>query len=318
MLTYGTYAVPRADLGEAFHEFEPEGMTFIAEQVLPGYGVDKEAGTISVITRENMRVDDDEHADGGTFNRIDMEAEDLAYATNDRGMEIPITDRERRKYVNDFRLEVEKTAILKLRMLLKREIRVKNLIFNTTTFTGSALYTDNSANPWDNVSTDIISQVLAAKEKVRSNTGMRANALILGEAAVQNLIKNTAIIGRFLQNVTITVDLLRANLAAIFGLRYLLVGDTVYNTSDESQSFSGSDIWPDDYAMVAAIAPGEGAPLTTPCIGRTVRWRQMADGLLVPAMYREPQTKSDILQVEDYIDQKIFDPYFGHLMKIDA
>jgi len=215
-------------------------------------------------------------------------------------------------------LEVEKTAILKLRMLLKRELRVKNLLFNTTTWTGSALYTDNSGSPWDNIATDIISQVVAAKEKVRLGTGVRPNALIVGESAVQNMIKNTGIKARFQNTDTITVDMIRNGMASIFGLRYLMVGDTVYNSADEGQAFSGAEIWPDDYAMVAVIADGPGAPVITPCVGRTLRWTEMADGLLVPEMYREPQTKSDILQVEDYVDEKVFDPYFAHLMKIDV
>ncbi|MCK9570143.1 hypothetical protein M0R72_14460 [Candidatus Pacearchaeota archaeon] len=318
MITYGTYAVPRADLGEAFHEFNPAGMTFIADAILPAYGVPKEDGTITVITRENIRIDDDTRADGGTFNRIDMEGEDLAYATQDKGLEIAITDRERRKYAKDFQVDLEKTAILKLRMLLKRELRVKNLVFNTATWTGSTLYTDNSGSPWDNIATDIIGQIVAAKEKVRLNTGVRANALIVGESAVQNMIKNTAIKARFQGTTTITVDMIRAGLASLVGLQQLIVGDTVYNSADEGQTFSGSEIWPDDYATVAVVASGPGMPVTTPCVGRTLRWTEMADGLLVPEMYREPQTKSDILQVEDYVDEKVFDPYFAHLMKIDA
>jgi hypothetical protein len=318
MITYSTYATPRGDLGEAFHEFEPEGMTFIADQILVPYGVQKEAATITVITRENMRSDDTLRAEGGGFNRIDITGEDLSYLCKNYGLEIPITDTERRRYVDDFQVELEKIAVLRLRMKIARELRVKAAIFNTTTWTGAPLYTDTSTD-WDNIASDIIGDVVAAKEKVRAGTGVKPNALIVGEGAVNNMIKNTAIKARFQQNVLVTVELLRTQLASLFGLSKLIVGDAVYNTADEGQSFSGSDIWPDDYAMVARVAEGPGSPITTPCVGRTLRWRDMesnVDG--APEQYREEQTKSEIYRVEDYIQEKIIDPYFAHLMLIDT
>jgi hypothetical protein len=318
MITYGTYAVPRADLGEAFHEFDPEGMTFIADQILVPYGVPKEQATITVITRENMRNEETLRAEGGTFQRIDITGEDLAYLCKNYGMEVPITDTERRRYVDDFQVELEKIAVLRMRMKIAREIRVKNLIFNTTTWAGGPLFTDVSTD-WDNVAADIIADVVAAKEKVRSGTGVKPNALIVGETTVNNLIKNTAIKARFQQTVLLTVDLLRSQMASLFGLQKLIVGDAVYNTADEGQTYSGSDIWPDDYAMVAKLAEGPGSPITTPCIGRTLKWNQMEDNVDgVPEQYREEQTKSEIYRVEDYLQEKIFDPYFAHLMLIDT
>jgi len=318
MITYSTYATPRADLGEAFHEFSPDGMTFIAPLILPDASVPKDEGTVTVITRENMRSDEAERAEGGTFQRIDITGEDLTYLCKNYGLEIPVTDRERKKYVDDFQVELEKIAILRLRMLLARELRVKNLIFNTTTWTGDDLYTDRSGAPWDNAGSDIIAHVVAAKEKVRSMTGVKANALIVSEATVNNMIANTGIQGRFPDNVLLTVELLRQQMAAIFGLQKLLVGDTVYNTADEGQSFSGSDIWPDDYAMVARVAEGPGMPMTTPCVGRTLRWTDMVNNVDgSPEQYREEQTKSEIYRMEDYLQEKVIDAYFAHLMKID-
>ena len=318
MITYSTYATPRADLGEALHEFSPEGMNFIADQILVPYGVQKESGTMTVITRENMRSDDAIRAEGGTFRRIDITGEDLAYLCHNYGLEIPITDTERRRYIDDFQVELEKIAVLRLRMLLAREIRVKNKIFNTTTWTGATLTTDNSGSPWDTIGTDIISQIVAACEIVRGNTGVRPNALIIGEGAALNLIKNTGIKARFPSDVLLTIGLIRSQIGAIFGLQKLIVGDAVYNTADEGQSFSGSDIWPDDYAMVARVAEGPGSPLTTPCVGRTLRWTDMVANSEAVEQYREEQVKAEIYRAEDYIDEKVFDAYYGHLMTIDA
>lgn len=320
MITYSTYATPRADLGEAFHEFSIDGQSFIADRVLPDLGVQKEDGTITVITRENFRSDDARRAEGGTFNRISITGEDLAYLCKNFGLEIPVTDRERRKYVDDFQIELEKISILRWRMLLAREIRVKDLIFNTTTWdsSDSDLYTDNSSAPWDAADSGIIAQVQAAIQKVLL-MGVRPNALIVGEVTAVNMTNNTGIIGRFQNTDIITIEMIRNAMVTIFGLRYLIVGDAVYNTADEGQSYSGSFIWPDDYAMVARVAEGPGMPMTTPCIGRTLRWNDMVNNVGgTPEQYREEQTKSEIYRMEDYLQEKILEKYFGHLMLIDA
>jgi hypothetical protein len=319
MITYATYATPRADLGEAFHEFTMDEMTLIASDILPDYSVQTEDGTISVITRENMRTEETERADGGAFNRIDITGEDLAYLCANYGLEIPITDRERRKYVRDFQVELEKIAILRMRMQLSREVRVKDLIFNTTTWTGAALYTDRSGTPWDTITTDIITDVSNAAEKVRANSGVKPNALIVGEAVAQDMTKNTGIKARFQQDALITVPLIRQNMVSIFGLTKLLVGDAVRNTADEGQTFVGADIWPSQYAMVARVAPGRASPLPTYCVGRTLRWRDMENNVEgAPEQYREVATKSEIYRVEDYLQEKVFDAYAGHLLKVNT
>jgi hypothetical protein len=317
MIQKSTHATPRMDLGVAFHEYSPTRARFIADDILPVFPTAKEAATLSVVKRKTLTIPETKHADGATYNRIALYMDDLSYACIDHGLEGQLTDRQREKFRDDFDAEVEKVNAIKIKMMLAREKRIKDLIFNTTTWTGAALYTDNSASPWDTATTDIITQVNAAKELVRQGTGVVPDSLIIGEAAMQNLLKNDDVIGRFPGATLITEAMIRANLAAIFGLQKLLVGQAVYNSADEGQDFSASEIWPDDYAMVAALGAA-GMPMTEPQLGRTILWERYISQLRYVEQYREEQTKSDIFRVEESIDEKIFDSAFGHLMKIDA
>lgn len=321
MIQKSTHAVPRMDLGVAFHEYSPRKARYIAGLILPRVGVAKEAATLSVVKRKNLTISETKHANGATFNRIDLYMDDLAYACVDHGLEAQITKRDREKYRDDFDCEVEKTEALKIKMMLAREKRVKDLIFNTTTWTGSALYTDNSSAPWDAAGTGLIKQVQTAREKVRFNCGVPADSLIISESSLINMMNNTQILGKFPGATVITEAMLRAQMAAILGIQNLIVGQAVYNSADEGQTFSGAEIWPDDYAMVAVLGD-ETLPLTEPQLGRTMVWENYvpADGeyLEYIEMYEEPQTKSDIIRAEQYLDEKVFDSYFGHLMKIDA
>lgn len=317
MIQKSTHATPRLDLGVAFHEYTPTRMRFIADAVLPILGVGKKAATLSVIQRKNLTVPNTTRPDGATFNRVSLYATDLAYGCKNDGLEGALPDGQRENYADDFDAEVETVAGIKIKMAIAREQRIKALIFNTTTWTGSDLYTDNSASPWDTTTTGIIAQVAAAKEKVRLNTGVTADSLIIGEAALQNLLKNTGIIGRFPGATLITEAMLRAALAAIFGLEQLLVGTSAYNSADEGQTATMADMWGDDYAMVAALGR-DGLPLSEAQLGRTILWERYTSEMDYVEQYREQQTKSDIFQVERCIDEKIFDAYFAHLMKIDA
>lgn len=309
-----SYAVGRADLGEAIREFHPEGMDLIADKVLPIREVKKKAGTLSVIQRENMKIEDDSHANGTAFNRINLSTEDMEYACKDRGLEGLVTDEDRENYASDYDVEEETVQAVRTKMLLRREIRTKDLIFNTTTFTGASLYTDYSGAPWDAAGSDIIAHVMASMEKVRLNTGMKPNALIVGAAAMQNIIKNTGIRACFAASTIVTRALIEAAMAAIFGLERLIVGGATYDGADEGQAFSGADIWGDDYAMVARINNG---PTNSGGLGRILVWDAM-DTINDVKEYREEQTESYVYKIREFSIEKIFCTYFGHLMGIDA
>ncbi len=317
MIQKSTHATPRMDLGLAFHEYSPERMRFIADQLLPVFPARKEAATLSVIKRRTYTIPATKHADGAVFPRVSLYADDMAYACVDHGLEGQLTDRQREKYRDDFDGELETVNGVKIKMMLAREKRIKELLFNTGTWVGAALYTDNSSAPWDTTTTNIINQVNGAKEKVRLNTGVKADSLIIGEATMQNLLINDVIRARFPGAALITEEMLRANFAVIFGLEQLIVGAVVYNSADEGQDFTATDLWVDDYAMVAALGR-EGMPLSEPQLGRTILWEQYISELRYVEQYREEQTKSDIFRVEESIDEKVFDAYFAHLMKIDA
>lgn len=313
-----THAVPRADLGVAFHEYDPALGGFIATMILPIKGVAKKASTMSVITRENLKRADANLANGSAYNRINLISEDLAYACIRYGLEIQLTDEDRENYVDDYDAEIESSQVLKKKFYNEIEIEAATAVFNTTTWTGAALYTDNKASPWSTATTDVVAQIVAAKEKVRVNTGVRADALVIGEPALNNLLKNDDIVARFVGVSVITEAILRANMAAIFGLKELIVGGAAYDSANEGQGFSASDIWDYKYAMIAKIQ--RGPTNVEPGVGRTIIWEGMsgADEVQPIMQYREDQTDSDVFKIKQFSEEKIFDKYFAHLMRIET
>ncbi|MCK5641023.1 MAG: hypothetical protein KAJ19_09510, partial [Gammaproteobacteria bacterium] len=291
--------------------------TLIASLVLPILGLKKEAATIKVTKRKNANIPDVTHANGANYKRVHLYMDDLAYQTIDYGLEGQLTDHDRENYATDFDAESETVNSIKTKMLLAREKRVKDIVFNTTTFTGAALFTDYSGSPWDTASTDIVAQIGVAKEKVRLGTGVPADSMVIGQAAMENLLKNDDIIARFPGTAVITQAMIEANVAAIFGLQQLLVGQAAYNSADEGQDASMADMWGDDYCLVAALGRA-GMPMSEPQLGRTILWENYIPDVAFVEEYREEQTKSDVFRVLENTQEKLFDAPFGHLLQIDA
>lgn len=315
MPRYDTYATPRADLGEAIREFDLKAQLFIAVECLPLKGVKKKASTMSVHTRESLlKRADAKRAPRSAYNRIGVELEDLAYECKEYGLEGPLEDSERSNFESDFDAELETTEAVEHKLLSEQEIRVATLLFNTTTWTGAALYTNNSAAPWATAASGVIAHVLAAKAKVRDNTGVEPNALIISGTTLDNLLKNDGILARFPGAAVINEKMIRANLAAILGLEKLIVGKKRYDSAKEGQAFSSSTIWSDSYAMVAKISTG--SVLSDPGLGKTMLWTADSPSNVVVEEYREEQTRSDIFRVRHNLVEKVFDKYFAHLMLI--
>jgi hypothetical protein len=317
MIQKSNHAVPREDLGEAFREFEVDGMRMIADTVLPQRGVRQKAATLSVTKRENLTIPNVDRANGGTYNRVSLYMDDMAYACKNRGLEGQVTEEDVLNYANDFDAEVEETQNVKIKMRLAREKRVADLVFNTTTWTGASLFTDNSGSPWATVGTDVIAQIVAARELVRQNCGAKPNTLIINEVAMNQLLLNTGIKAKFPGALAITEDLMRQQMAAILGIPNLLIGQAIYNTADEGQTFSGDDIWSETYAMLAVLGTAS-TPMAQGHLGRTVTWLPYASDLEYVESYDEPQTESEIIRVKSYTDEKVFDANFAHLMQINT
>lgn len=315
----GTYATPRADLGEAYKEYMEEPGTFIGTLVAPELPVEQQKANYPARTRESiLKSAETKRQAGGGYNRISLVAEDKSYACEEYGLEGPVDHRKRSFYRSDFDLEMATLEELIFKMKLDREKRIKDAIFNTTTWTGTALFANNSSAPWSTASTDVIGQVQDGKKKVWENTGMRANALVISYVTLLNLLKNADIKTKhFAGQPVLTEDMILRNVAAIFGLEKLIVAKSVEDSADEGQDSSVAEVWSKKYAMICRVAE-QNAPVGVPCIARSPRWTVESQEELVVEQYYEPQTRQDVLRARNDVDEVVQDKYMGHLLQIEV
>lgn len=313
----GSRSTPRLDLGVAMWEYMEQAEDFVGTKVLPIMPVSVQSAKFSKIVREGiLRRADVKHAAGDNYARDGFATEDDSFATEERGMEAKMPDQTRMFYKKDFDADLVASRIATRRVMAEQEIAISSLLFNDTTWNGSALKT-TVATAWSNIAADIIGDVLAAKEKVRAGTGMDPDTLIISKAVLVYLMKNTGIRQALHYTTLPGLAAIRAALGPLFGLSKIHVAGGVYNSANEGLAASVSDIWGNERAMVAKTA-NPGDDIMTPCLGRTFAWTDFSpdgEGVLVE-QYREEQTKSDIFRSINHCDEKVFDASFAHLIDL--
>ena len=154
---------------------------------------------------------------------------------------------------------------------------------------------------------------------MEQNSGVEPNAIIMGKGALNNCkYTNTDLKARLQYVLRATPGAIHQHLADLFELKYILVGGAVYNSGNEEDAdVTASRIWSDDYALICRIAETDDPEEA--CVARILYWEAMGSGTDASVgYYTESQTKSTVVQVDQYLDEIVLDSKMGFLLKIDA
>ena len=306
-------------VSQALFEFEPT-QKYIAHQIAKPLFVNDKEGTFFKVKRESTLPSADElaRAPGAVYHRRNTEGEQQTYACVGYGEEEPTPIEDIKHYKSLFDVELNAGMQVKNDLFADREARMRELVMNTSTFTGADLYKSWAAAPWDVAGSAVMTHVAQAKEHVRGNCGLEANALILSETMLTNLVNvNTQIIARMTATTKLaTPEAIRSALASILGIKYVISGTGVYNAAKKGQAADTTDIWSEDYAMVCRVAETENP--REMCVARSLIWTDVADADVRIESYEEKQTDSYVVKGKLNEDELIIDPYCGFLMLIDA
>ncbi|HOR28494.1 MAG TPA: hypothetical protein PLG73_10780 [Candidatus Sumerlaeota bacterium] len=313
----------RPAVSRAVMEYDPSiDERFVADRVMPRLPVVLKEGYLPIVGREAyLRVERTRMGKGSTYKRLDASVDGLPFSCQKDGLEAQITEEDLAFYEDIMDVRAAKSMLLKAALARSREERVASAIFNTSTWTGTALAADvSSSGPWTTISTDVITQINGWKEKVHKNCGLFPNALIAPTPNIDAMVANTGIAGKFPGNAgPITRQLILSSLAAIFGLSEIIEAGAIKNTAKNGQTHVGGYVWDQNYVMLARVIP-VGAPPETPGLARTPVWNRVpgADTPFAVFTYDEEQTDSEVLKVREYTDELIIGAEFGFLAKVAA
>lgn len=281
---------------------------FIADKILPVYGVDAVSGQYMRAKLGNAGLLDAEslpRAAGSGYDRTNRAYDTDNYKCIEYGLETLIDDSYAKEVSRFMQLEATEAMLLMRSARIKYEARVATKIFNTGTFTATAAlvaYTENNL-PTINAPADVSAAKLRGlKNGQLYNTGI-CSANVLERIRRSTLLQNQ-VFGVTPKSAGQSLLPSDEDIARALGLEQLLVGRAPKNANKKGQTYSGGFVWPDTYFAVGYVQGGE---FTAGGVGRTIQWTSDTTGLFTPETYRDEAIRSDVLRVRSSMDEKIID-----------
>ena len=316
-------AITRLDLSSTFTELDlaMSRQRFIGHRILRPRLVGVQAADVGKLPLEALlQTHATGRAPGAGYGRGDFEFEKYSFATDEHGWEEPMDDRQIKLYGDMFDAEAIHAQRAEDVVLRNYEIAVAAAIYNTTTWNGAALVTDLT-HEWDDPTNAVpITNIEAARRKVRAASGLEPNALICNRDQLWNLRLTDQIVGLLKYSGHADPTKLFADaIASLLDLQHIIVAGGQKNTANEAQTASLSSVWSDEYAMVCRVAETDDPQ--EPCIGRTFMWTEENAGAgtdegmaVLMEEYREEKVRGSVLRARNDRDLVIMYPQAGHLL----
>lgn len=294
----------RTDLQVLATEFDARSAAsrFIAGRAAPKFRTGVKTGGFPIMNRENFKKPTDtKRGPNGAYNRIIGEFGKGTFDTEEHGLEYPIDDEKRREFERFFSAEQAAMAILRYQLLLDWEIRVAAL------YSGSGSTNTNVATAWSTVATavpfnDIQTGVETLEDK--SGSGPEDISLIIPRADFREMLQVTQVIdkSKFTNPGIQPAFLPPAAIAAMLGIKEVIVARSSKDTKEEGVAESMSQLWTSGVMYLAVLA-SEGNSLETPSAARTAIWTADAPDIPIMESYREDKVRADIIRSRDHTDE---------------
>jgi len=282
----------------------------IAESLLPVLNVREKTGKIAKYGKENLRayVDQLYRAPGTRAHSVDYSVSQGTYSCLERSAEKLVPD----DYINNtdkpYNAKTDATMVIMDNIFTNQELALATAMSNTAILTSNT--TLSGTDQWsDTGNSDPIGDIEDGITAIRQATGQRPNTGVLNHVVFQKLKSHPAI--REQVKYTGTAALSDQNLGdflkQFFNLKNIYVGDGVYNSADEGQSASITDIWSNHFWLMYVT---ERPSMMMPTFGYT-----FSDVPRQVDTYREESKLSDVVRARYSFDQNFIDVELAYLIK---
>ena len=221
--------------------FQNPTTALIADQVLPLVPVATENfGYLSFPTEDAYTVPDTKVGRTSKVNQIEFGGSMLTDTTEDYGLEDPIPNKDMINAAKiGFDPEAKATSYLTNLILLDREVRAANLIFNAATYPTGNKTTLTGTGQWSDPASDPAAVILAAGDQML----FRPNTLVLGRATWTAMRQNINLVKKILGTASTSGLLTRQQVADALELNQVLIGDGWLNTARKGQTAALARAW---------------------------------------------------------------------------
>lgn len=302
--------------------FQNPDVALVADQVLPRHDVGDENYKYDYYPPEEVfTVPDTTVGRRGAVPQVEFSAEQRTGTVVDRGLESPVPnsdiDRARRQRANNnSSYDPEARAVEGLKHLvdLDREVRVASLVTNLATYDADKRVTLAGADKWSDPNSDPIGDVLAGQD---ATFIARPNYGVMGRDVYTVLRTHPKILKAVHGNDGDSGVATKEQIARIFELNELLIGDSFVNTARKGQAANYARTWQNSFALFhrsSAATHDNGIPT----FGITAEMRENGSTMIagrIPSAYGGLRG-STIIRVGESIEEHIIAPSVAYL--IDA
>ena len=294
----------RGDLSAIANEFDDvqSAEMFVGRRIAPIFKTPESSGEYPIFNRENFKKrKSTSRASDGSYNRITGEFGKGTFTTEEHGLEYPIDERKRMLYASLFDAEEAATRILRYSMLMDHEFRVRDMM------TGAGFTNTNVATAWSDTTnavpfTDIRTGIKALKRKC----GVRKSSvsLVIHDDDLAEMLLTDQVIDKtkYTYPGTQPAEISSDEMAAILGIKEVIVLESAYDSKEEGVTESDTDIWTAG-VMYLCVLGKENDPIDIPSLARTILWTKRAPDLPVMESYDEPKIDANIVRSKDDTDE---------------
>lgn len=300
------------------------------ERIFPVTPVNTPSGRYRVFDRSNWLIFESRRSPGTVANEIQggKWSEDT-FSTEEQSLQVPIFDEERQTLNSQGGLanavfggalqlnpELDATALATRGLLLAHELKVANLVRDTSQYPVANTVTLAGAQQWNDYTngtsstSNPVADIMTGMRAVYAATGRYPNTMVVPALGMSYVENHPRIVDRF-KNFTLSIADAFQRLTGFTGS--ILAVDSMYNTANNIDatpsvaSFWGKDVWlgiVDEQPAINQFTFGKTFAQVYP------------DGTTRPTdRWREEPRKADVVRVSYKYDLKVVSSGAGYLIK---
>lgn len=319
---YSLAAVSRPEISAVLEQAQAAGKFYIAQKVLPVYGVQARAGRyprIPLVKGNLMKREQTKRNSSGAYNETDQEHDWDTYDCEDRGLEQRVDDTKAAEMKSFFDLEKMTAKNVTRKCELEFEINAASVLMNEANFHATAAVEDYTEANLDTF--DVAQDINGAIEQI-TGRGEEVNTLVMSQI-LWNRIRRSTLLQAYLFGKIPALSQKRMitpkDLAEAFSLDLdgatlqVLVARAKYDIAPKGRNAANlQPIWGNDYIWVGNV---QGGDYSNGGAGRTLVWEaDIPSGMYATETYRDEKRRSDMVRVRTNSIEKILNGNSGELI----
>lgn len=278
-----------------------ENLAFVGENLAPAVTVKKQSDKYYWFGREGWVPEtSDFRAPGTVANEIEglAVAFDTYYAS-EHSLQVPMTDEERQNVDSPLSPDADATDLVTQKILLGRELAIKNLVTNTANYATGLSITLSGTSQWsDYTNSDPIAAFRTAFRAMHARALLEPNLAIIPYQVMSVLQDHPKLMSRIMytDRAILTPELI----ASLLGIPKIIVPGVAVGAGAGGFAITTSYLWGKD--VILAYVP-KRAGLRVPAFMYEFVWGYPANQQV--DRWREEPRKSDLIRVSRRYDLKL-------------